>query len=667
MINAVTKLIPPAGVVIEFLDGAVFQVITNDQDAYRCLELTANGITLINPTVVGDRTTHTGGTGEHGHGIVLSGNNCTIINPTVSDCWGDGIAIYGGTGNTLTNVTLNNNRRNNLTITSSIDLLIDGALITNANGVNPQLGVDIEPNTTADDLYNVVLRNIRTSGNTNGGMLVSLATLINVDKTIKIEIDNHHDDAAGSIGSSLSLSHALTSASYLLDGSITVRYPYSDTPGANGIEVRNWHAVDTPAILIDYPFCRNPNEVDQASGKYGSGIAFYSEAGDGAGTRGNCTIRNPICIDDRETPRVVNAFHVVGTGLQNLHLIDPIRWEGMAPELMMAGQNGGVKVKDSFGVMTRVVPGGATTMYAPLVTKIHNEGAASRSDIYLYRQWLEPVPLTLENRTSFGLRIYPGDAGYEAACYPLQPSAGTFFETTEIGASITLVQTDDTEYYVDKVIGVWTGGGAGGGDITAIHDDTASEISAITEKTAPVGADMALIEDSAAANVKKMVQLSNLGLAIKLDDLAAPDDTTDLDVSTSLHGLTPKAPNVARQRLDGTGSWVVPGVDIGVKDTSYGVTSADNLVVFTNEGALGLVTFTLPTAVAGLQYSFVTIDGDGIRIDANTGDTIRIDTAVSASAGYIQGTTIGETITLVAVNATEWVALSYVGTWTIDS
>ena len=46
--------------------------------------------------------------------------------------------------------------------------------------------------------------------------------------------------------------------------------------------------------------------------------------------------------------------------------------------------------------------------------------------------------------------------------------------------------------------------------------------------------------------------------AIKLDDLAAPDDNTDLNVSTSAHGLAPKLPNDATQYLDGTGSYSVP-------------------------------------------------------------------------------------------------------------
>lgn len=49
-----------------------------------------------------------------------------------------------------------------------------------------------------------------------------------------------------------------------------------------------------------------------------------------------------------------------------------------------------------------------------------------------------------------------------------------------------------------------------GADATAIHDDTAAEISAVTEKATPVAADLLLIEDSAAANAKKRIQIGNL-------------------------------------------------------------------------------------------------------------------------------------------------------------
>jgi len=46
--------------------------------------------------------------------------------------------------------------------------------------------------------------------------------------------------------------------------------------------------------------------------------------------------------------------------------------------------------------------------------------------------------------------------------------------------------------------------------------------------------------------------------AIKLDDLESPDDNTDLNVSTSKHGLCPKAPNDTTKFLRGDGAWGVP-------------------------------------------------------------------------------------------------------------
>ena len=48
------------------------------------------------------------------------------------------------------------------------------------------------------------------------------------------------------------------------------------------------------------------------------------------------------------------------------------------------------------------------------------------------------------------------------------------------------------------------------GDADAIHDNIAGEIVLIAEKVAPVNADVLVIEDSAAANVKKRVQMVNL-------------------------------------------------------------------------------------------------------------------------------------------------------------
>ena len=86
--------------------------------------------------------------------------------------------------------------------------------------------------------------------------------------------------------------------------------------------------------------------------------------------------------------------------------------------------------------------------------------------------------------------------------------------------------------------------------------------------------------------------------------------------------------------------------------------------VLTNEGTTAKNYHTLPSATAGLVFQFVCQDADGIRITANTDDTIRVIDKVTAAAGYIESTTIGSVVTLVAINATEWIATSIHGVWT---
>jgi hypothetical protein len=72
--------------------------------------------------------------------------------------------------------------------------------------------------------------------------------------------------------------------------------------------------------------------------------------------------------------------------------------------------------------------------------------------------------------------------------------------------------------------------------------------------------------------------------AIKLDDLAAPDDTTDLNVSISRHGLLPKLSGVGTDYFGGDGLYhTVPtgGSGTGSGDVSGPASAVDgNIAVF---------------------------------------------------------------------------------------
>jgi hypothetical protein len=101
--------------------------------------------------------------------------------------------------------------------------------------------------------------------------------------------------------------------------------------------------------------------------------------------------------------------------------------------------------------------------------------------------------------------------------------------------------------------------------------------------------------------------------------------------------------------------------------TPLSLTANDSGKVYTNEGASAQIVFNLPTAAAGLDFTFIVQDADGIQVVAASGDTIRIAASATPAAGNISTTTVGNTVKLVAINATEWVAVYYVGTWTVSS
>jgi hypothetical protein len=88
--------------------------------------------------------------------------------------------------------------------------------------------------------------------------------------------------------------------------------------------------------------------------------------------------------------------------------------------------------------------------------------------------------------------------------------------------------------------------------------------------------------------------------------------------------------------------------------------------VFTNQGTATRVDYTLPTAAAQRWFTFYVQNTVGIRVYAASGDTIRIGSSVTTTAGFIANLIVGSTVTLHAINDTEWIASSSIGAWTFD-
>ncbi len=185
---------------VHFEKGAVLQSETNSSTHYAVMMVSGDDILIDGAgTLIGDRTTHTGSTGEYGHVLDVRNSDRVIIKDvTVKDGWGDGLYVGshvtdGETCNdiTISNVTCLTNRRNNCSIVDVDTCFIDNCRFDGANGTAPQAGIDIEPN-TGDSCKNITLVNCSATGNTGNGFLTvgNAASVFRVSFSNCISISN---------------------------------------------------------------------------------------------------------------------------------------------------------------------------------------------------------------------------------------------------------------------------------------------------------------------------------------------------------------------------------------------------------------------------------------------------------------------------------------------
>lgn len=68
------------------------------------------------------------------------------------------------------------------------------------------------------------------------------------------------------------------------------------------------------------------------------------------------------------------------------------------------------------------------------------------------------------------------------------------------------------------------------------------------------------------------------------------------------------------------------------KTANYTITANDHGTLFTNAGASGAVTFTLPTIAVGLRYEFLVVADQNVTVTSAEGDNVIIDNDASADS-----------------------------------
>lgn len=127
---------------------------------------------------------------------ILGGSKITILGAKANDSGGDGFYVGPGTLNaysaniTLRDVSADNNRRNNMSITSVDGLLVENSSFTDADGTSPECGVDIKPNNATDLIKNVVFRKCNFSLNDSAGLNMNFTYFDTTSEPISILIDS---------------------------------------------------------------------------------------------------------------------------------------------------------------------------------------------------------------------------------------------------------------------------------------------------------------------------------------------------------------------------------------------------------------------------------------------------------------------------------------------
>lgn len=231
--------------------------------------------------------------------------------------------------------------------------------------------------------------------------------------------------------------------------------------------------------------------------------------------------------------------------------------------------------------------------------------------------------------------------------HTLPDKSGTLAHTSDIPA--TLAPTAITPVNTDKLLGRDTAGTGAAEEIAVgggieFTGGPGIQRSALTgDVTASAGSGSTTIANSAVSNAKQadMADSTIKGRAAGAGT-GAPTDLTAAQVLAIL----------------GIGSSVV---EAHTSDDT--LTAAETGSMHTNEGAGGLVQLTLPSAAAGLRFQFYIDAAQTMRIIPAAGDSVRVLANVGTTNS--NAATVGHAIEFKAINATEWVATSFTGTWTV--
>lgn len=135
------------------------EIIMNSQCDIKLFKLMYPQVVLSDFKISGNANSVKKNLSGYAHGVDIEASNIKITHLRVENCGGDG--IYIGGDNDVKNIIIENcniNRcnRNGISVISARDFLITSCTIRNIYGVEPQSGIDIEPNHSRQSISGII-------------------------------------------------------------------------------------------------------------------------------------------------------------------------------------------------------------------------------------------------------------------------------------------------------------------------------------------------------------------------------------------------------------------------------------------------------------------------------------------------------------------------------
>jgi hypothetical protein len=400
-------------------------------------------------TILGKRASYSPQSeGRHAF-YVDGGQEITIQGIKCLDMGSDGVYLGGNTRYvTVKDVTTDNCRRNGISITAARNILIEHCKLLNTNGVDPQMGIDIEPNNNNDFCNDIIVKDCFAYNNTNHGYNVSPSQCPGTNPyTLTVDFINCVDDASGyGFGAQEMFVDGDT-----ISGHIKFINCHSRNAEGSGFSIRNYDALGVP-IIIEQCSVIDANQSGSTTVRTNAPFSVYNESADSGPTNiGNVHLYNPRIVYTGTAPNITDFhFHALSGSVTNCSLIDPLEVGHPQPsEIYQLYTDGYITLSDRYETM--VHEGTETIQLYALGTHYTQSGSAPAT--FTLPSEASCPDLVFYTKTAFGLTIDP-DAG--SVIYPLGTAAGKYITTTNVGATVTLRRVSSTQWRILNITGTWT-------------------------------------------------------------------------------------------------------------------------------------------------------------------------------------------------------------------